>query len=216
MRPGVVDRLGVGYAHAPRAQSAAHLLLGDRLRLRRPLRRPPGLRSPAAGDGRRHDGAGLRRAAPVLAHRAHRLLHGRARLPGDAGRAVRARAHGRGQRVETSLLQRRAGAAVRATSSTIPGKPTLLSRDADLSPLPGRATASGSSSPCGNQSFWAKLCKALGREDFADDPRFGSWLLAARNNADALHAAARGAFGREAARRSGCASWPSTTSRPRR
>ena len=27
-----------------------------------------------------------------------------------------------------------------------------------------------------------KLCKALGMEEFADDPRFGSWLLRLRNN----------------------------------
>ena len=38
---------------------------------------------------------------------------------------------------------------------------------------------------CGNQSFWAKLCNALGREDLRDDPRFGSWL-ARRDNAEAL------------------------------
>jgi len=35
---------------------------------------------------------------------------------------------------------------------------------------------------CGNQSFWVKLCKALGMEEFADDPRFGSWLLRLQNN----------------------------------
>ena len=46
---------------------------------------------------------------------------------------------------------------------------------------------------CGNQSFWTKLCKALGREDFADDPRFGSWL-ARRDNADALTPLLEAAF----------------------
>jgi formyl-CoA transferase/CoA:oxalate CoA-transferase len=35
---------------------------------------------------------------------------------------------------------------------------------------------------CGNQSFWVKLCKALEMEEFAEDPRFGSWLLRLQNN----------------------------------
>jgi crotonobetainyl-CoA:carnitine CoA-transferase CaiB-like acyl-CoA transferase len=30
---------------------------------------------------------------------------------------------------------------------------------------------------CGNQSFWVKLCKAMGLDHLADDPRFASWLL---------------------------------------
>ena len=32
---------------------------------------------------------------------------------------------------------------------------------------------------CGNQSFWVKLCTAMGRPSCADDPRFASWLGAA-------------------------------------
>jgi len=46
---------------------------------------------------------------------------------------------------------------------------------------------------CGNQSFWAKLCRALGRPDLIDDPRFGSWL-ARRDNADALTPLIEAAF----------------------
>ena len=30
---------------------------------------------------------------------------------------------------------------------------------------------------CGNQSFWVKLCQALGLEELAHDPRFASWML---------------------------------------
>jgi len=37
----------------------------------------------------------------------------------------------------------------------------------------------------GNQSFWAKLCKAIEHEELARDPRFGSWL-SRRDHADAL------------------------------
>ena len=46
----------------------------------------------------------------------------------------------------------------------------------------------------GNQSFWVKLCKAIGREDLAQDPRFGSWF-ARRDNADALMPLLEEAFG---------------------
>jgi len=46
---------------------------------------------------------------------------------------------------------------------------------------------------CGNQSFWAKLCRALGREELISDPRFGSWL-ARRDHADALTPLLEAAF----------------------
>ena len=87
---------------------------------------------------------------------------------------------GRGQRIETSLLR-----GVLALQSGIvldyPGKPTLIREN------PTYRLYKGSDGQwffvaCGNQSFWVKLCKALGMEEFADDPRFGSWLLRLRNN----------------------------------
>jgi crotonobetainyl-CoA:carnitine CoA-transferase CaiB-like acyl-CoA transferase len=34
---------------------------------------------------------------------------------------------------------------------------------------------------CGNQSFWAKLCKALDLQHLTDDPRFASWRLRSEN-----------------------------------
>jgi len=37
----------------------------------------------------------------------------------------------------------------------------------------------------GNQSFWRKLCQAIGHPEMGDDPRFGSWL-ARRDNGDEL------------------------------
>ena len=37
----------------------------------------------------------------------------------------------------------------------------------------------------GNQSFWRKLCQAIGHPEMANDPRFGSWL-ARRDNGDEL------------------------------
>jgi crotonobetainyl-CoA:carnitine CoA-transferase CaiB-like acyl-CoA transferase len=90
---------------------------------------------------------------------------------------------GRGQRIETSLLR-----GVLALQSGIaidyPGKPVLLREN------PTYRLYQGSDGQwffvaCGNQSFWVKLCTALGMQEFADDPRFASWLLRLKNN-DAL------------------------------
>jgi crotonobetainyl-CoA:carnitine CoA-transferase CaiB-like acyl-CoA transferase len=87
---------------------------------------------------------------------------------------------GRGQRIETSLLR-----GVLALQSGIaidyPGKPTLLREN------PTYRLYQGSDGQwffvaCGNQSFWVKLCTALGMQEFADDPRFASWLLRLKNN----------------------------------
>jgi crotonobetainyl-CoA:carnitine CoA-transferase CaiB-like acyl-CoA transferase len=87
---------------------------------------------------------------------------------------------GRGQRIETSLLR-----GVLALQSGIaidyPGKPTLLREN------PTYRLYQGSDGQwffvaCGNQSFWAKLCIALGMQEFTDDPRFASWLLRIQNS----------------------------------
>ena len=87
---------------------------------------------------------------------------------------------GRGQRIETSLLR-----GVLALQSGIaidyPGKPTLLREN------PTYRLYQGSDGQwffvaCGNQSFWVKLCTALGMQEFSDDPRFASWLLRLKNN----------------------------------
>ena len=87
---------------------------------------------------------------------------------------------GRGQRIETSLLQ-----GVMALQSGIvldyPTKPTLIREN------PTYRLYKGSDGQwffvaCGNQSFWVKLCKALDMEEFANDPRFGSWILRLQNN----------------------------------
>jgi crotonobetainyl-CoA:carnitine CoA-transferase CaiB-like acyl-CoA transferase len=87
---------------------------------------------------------------------------------------------GRGQRIETSLLR-----GVLALQSGIaldyPGKPTLMREN------PTYRLYQGSDRQwffvaCGNQSFWVKLCTALGMQDFANDPRFASWLLRIQNS----------------------------------
>src|SRR5687768_3613555 len=91
---------------------------------------------------------------------------------------------GRGQRVETSLLR-----GVLALQSGLavdyPGKPVLMREN------PTYRLYQGSDGEwffvaCGNQSFWGKLCTAVGIEHLRDDPRFASWLLRVQNNADLL------------------------------
>lgn len=87
---------------------------------------------------------------------------------------------GRGQRVETSLLH----ASLALQSGNVveyPGKPTI----ARINPT-YRLYQAGDGQwfflACGNQSFWVKLCKALDVNELADDPRFASWLLRLDNN----------------------------------
>lgn len=90
---------------------------------------------------------------------------------------------GKGQRVQTSLLQ-----AVLALQSgnvvDYPGREVVY-RDTPTYRLYQAGDGRWFFLAVGNQSFWVKLCKALGREDLAADPRFGSWL-ARRDNAEAL------------------------------
>ena len=87
---------------------------------------------------------------------------------------------GRGQRIETSLLR-----GVLALQSGIaidyPGKPTLI-RENPTYRLYRASDGQWFFVACGNQSFWVKLCTALGMQEFADDPRFASWLLRIKNN----------------------------------
>jgi formyl-CoA transferase len=87
---------------------------------------------------------------------------------------------GRGQRIETSLLR-----GVMALQSGIaldyPGKPTLI-RDNPTYRLYQAGDGEWFFLACGNQSFWVKLCTALGMGEFANDPRFASWLLRLQNN----------------------------------
>jgi crotonobetainyl-CoA:carnitine CoA-transferase CaiB-like acyl-CoA transferase len=86
---------------------------------------------------------------------------------------------GRGQHVETSLLQ----AVLALQSGSVidyPGKPTFL-RETPTYRLYQAGDGRWFFLACGNQSFWAKLCQAIGRPDLTDDPRFGSWLLRGEN-----------------------------------
>ena len=87
---------------------------------------------------------------------------------------------GRGQRLETSLLR-----GVMALQSGVavdyPSKPTLI-RDNPTYRLYQAGDGAWFFLAVGNQAFWTKLCTALDMEDLAADPRFASWLLRLQNN----------------------------------
>ena len=91
---------------------------------------------------------------------------------------------GRGQRVETSLLRGvlalQAGVAI-----DYPSKPTLI-RDNPTYRLYQAGDGAWFFLAVGNQAFWVKLCKALELERLADDPRFASWLARLENNQSLL------------------------------
>jgi len=81
---------------------------------------------------------------------------------------------GRGQRVETSLAH--AVLALQSGNVTdYPGRPSVF-RDNPIYSLYQAGDGQHFFLACGNQSFWLNLCDALGRPDLAADPRFGSWL----------------------------------------
>ncbi len=98
---------------------------------------------------------------------------------------------GRGQRVQTSLLQ-----AVLALQSGLvvdyPGHEVVY-RNTPTYRLYEAGDGESFFLAVGNQSFWVKLCKVIGREDLAQDPRFGSWV-ARRDNAEALMPLLESAF----------------------
>ena len=179
-RPGVADRLGVGHAHLlelnPKLIYCSVTAFGST----GPYADRPGFDPllQAMGGLMTLQGFGgapqYLRTAPTDYYTA--AIAAQAVL---AALFVRQRT-GRGQRIETSLLR-----GVLALQSGIaidyPGKPTLMREN------PTYRLYQGSDGQwffvaCGNQSFWVKLCTALGMQDFADDPRFASWLLRIQNS----------------------------------
>jgi crotonobetainyl-CoA:carnitine CoA-transferase CaiB-like acyl-CoA transferase len=179
-RPGVADRLGVGHAHLlalnPKLIYCSVTAFGstgpyvDRPGFDPLLQAMGGLMTLQGFGGPPQ----YLRTAPTDYYTA--AIAAQAVL---AALFVRQRT-GRGQRIETSLLR-----GVLALQSGIaldyPGKPTLVREN------PTYRLYQGSDRQwffvaCGNQSFWVKLCTALGMQDFADDPRFASWLLRIQNS----------------------------------
>jgi len=182
-RPGVADRLGVGHAHLcalnPRLIYCSVSAFGstgpyvDRPGFDPILQALGGLMTLQGFGG----APAYLRTAPTDYYTA--ALATQAVL---AALFVRERT-GRGQRIETSLLR-----GVMALQSGIaidyPGKPTLI-RENPTYRLYQAGDGEWFFLACGNQAFWGKLCKAMAMEEFAGDPRFGSWILRLQNN-DAL------------------------------
>ncbi len=106
---------------------------------------------------------------------------------------------GTGQRVETSLLN--AVLALQSGNVVDYAGRDVVYRDTPTYRLYQAGDGGWFFLACGNQSFWTKLCKALGREDLTDDPRFGSWLDR-RDNAEALVPLLESAFASKS-----CAEW---------
>jgi crotonobetainyl-CoA:carnitine CoA-transferase CaiB-like acyl-CoA transferase len=179
-RPGVADRLGVGHQHLMALNPRLIYLSVTAFGSTGPYADRPGFDPllQALGGLMTLQGFGgppqYLRTAPTDYYTA--ALGCQAVL---AALFVRERT-GKGQRIETSLLR-----GVLALQSGIvldyPTKPTLL-RDNPTYRLYKGSDGQWFFVACGNQSFWAKLCKAMDMESFADDPRFGSWLLRLQNN----------------------------------
>ena len=184
MRPGVADRLGVGYeplsAINPRLVYSSVTAFGSS----GPNADRPGFDPifQALGGIMTLQGFGgppvYQRTAPTDYYTA--ALATQAIL---AALFTRERT-GRGQRVETSLL-RGAMALQAGVAIDYATKPTLI-RDNPTYRLYQAGDGTWFFLAVGNQTFWVKLTKALGLERVADDPRFGSWLLRIQNNADLL------------------------------
>jgi crotonobetainyl-CoA:carnitine CoA-transferase CaiB-like acyl-CoA transferase len=82
---------------------------------------------------------------------------------------------GVGQRVETSLLH----ASLSLQSGNVveyPGKQSVF-RDNPTYRLYCGSDGEWFFLACGNQAFWVKLCAALDLGELAGDPRFASWML---------------------------------------
>ena len=139
--PGAIERLGLGCRRDPRDESGDHLLPGEGLRRRQPVRKKSRIRHDRAGLRRHHEhhrrarrpavearpvarryrhrhAAGdfhSRRAVPAQGHRP-----GRASAGGDAGRDAALHPH----RLRRAEPQRQRQAAGRAADSSVSGVPT--------------------------------------------------------------------------------------------
>ena len=175
MRPGVTDRLGVGYAQLsalnPRLIYCSTTAFGssgpyaDRPGFDPLLQAMSGVQALQGFGGPPH----YLRVAITDYYAA--ALTAQAIL---AGLFVRERT-GRGQRVETSLLH----ASLALQSGNVvdyPGKQSMF-RDNPTYRLYQAGDGEWFFVACGNQTFWVKLCAALDVRELAADPRFASWLL---------------------------------------
>ena len=175
MRPGVADRLGVGYAQLsainPRLIYCSTTAFGST----GPYADRPGfdplLQAMSGLQALQGFGGPPQYLRVAIADYYAAALTAQAVL---AALFVRERT-GRGQRVETSLLH----AALALQSGNVvdyPGKQSIF-RDNPTYRLYQGSDGEWFFVACGNQTFWVKLCAALDLSELAGDPRFASWLL---------------------------------------
>ncbi len=91
---------------------------------------------------------------------------------------------GQGQRVETSLLH--ASLALQSGSVVDYERKPVFARENPTYRLYETGDGEWFFLACGNQSFWAKLTKALNLEHLTDDPRFAGWLLRLEHSSELL------------------------------
>ena len=180
-RPGVVDRLGIGYEDVRAVQPAHRLLLDERLRPDGPARavgrprhrlpRPSAATSTAASrapDGEPPlpgatvadaAGGGMQAVMAIMAALVRRATHGRGRLPRRVGRRRRAVADVAGHRRVPGHRRPCRGPATTSSPGATPATtPTAA------------PTASGWPSARSSRAFYANLCRLLGCERWVDAP----------------------------------------------
>ncbi|MBI4246006.1 MAG: CoA transferase, partial [Candidatus Rokubacteria bacterium] len=181
MRPGVAERLGVGYTDLRRRNPRIIYSSVTAFGSDGPYRDRPGFDPLAQAMGGVMTLQGF--GGPPQYIRIAITDYYAAALGCQAVLAalfVRERT-GRGQRVETSLLH----AALALQSGNFvkyEGKPHVF-RDNPTYRLYQAGDGEWFFLACGNQTFWTKLCTALELEDLAGDPRFASWVLRLDNGA---------------------------------
>jgi crotonobetainyl-CoA:carnitine CoA-transferase CaiB-like acyl-CoA transferase len=175
MRPGVADRLGVGYTHLsalnPRLIFCSTTAFGST----GPYTDRPGfdplLQAMSGVQALQGFGGPPQYLRVAITDYYAAALGAQAIL---AALFVRERT-GRGQRVETSLLH--ASLALQSGSVVdYPGKQSVF-RDNPTYRLYQAGDGEWFFLAVGNQAFWVKLCAAMEMRELADDPRFASWLL---------------------------------------
>jgi crotonobetainyl-CoA:carnitine CoA-transferase CaiB-like acyl-CoA transferase len=183
MRPGVVERLGVDYESLRRVNNRLIYCSISAFGPEGPERDRPGFDPvfQAMGGVMTLQGHG---AAPQYVRIAITDYY-TAAIACQAVLAalfVRERT-GQGQRVWTSLLH---GVLALQSGNFVdwPGR-EIVYRDTPTYRLYRAGDGQWFFLACGNQSFWVKLCKMLGKPEWASDPRFASWF-GRRDNSDAL------------------------------
>ena len=197
-RPGVMERLGLGWEALQRAQPAAGAGLDLGLRPDRALCQARRLRPDDPGDVGPDVGDRARRTARPTAFRSPSPTSAPASISPSASwpPCRRGRRPGEGQWVETSLLEATVSLGVYEAANYFANgmRPEKLGQaHRGSSPYQVFQTADGWLTIGGaQQNFFRKLCALIGKPELADDPRFKTNADRVKNNdADRGHPAGR-------------------------